>query len=96
MSMSTSLDGLIPLTDKKTIQMLQVRKACEEAGVKTPPEIFEYFKGKDVDDTEDALCVGLKNHACCKESGRRDEDGWLIDLSKLPEGVKFIRFANSY
>lgn len=88
MSSSTSIVGVRDLNERR-IEMNHVRIACERAGIEAPVEVREFFEsGKhDFVDIESAIT----------ELDDQDmQDVWEVDLSKIPPGVKAIRFINSY
>ena len=100
MGMSTNVSGVRDL-DGKFAKMIAAKLACEAAEVDYPEEVRKYFctPGASVGEDEDYLrremeSVNIK--VAVTKCGREGTDGWEVDLSKLPEGVKAIRFENSY
>ncbi len=96
MSMSTHVVGFKP-PDDKWRKMKGIWDSCEEAGINPPKDVNDYFGGEapgpaGVEVDEDALieCGAVKEH-----DGDM-EDGYEIDVTKLPKDVKIIRVYNSY
>ncbi len=104
MSMSTFIRGVRDL-DGKFASMLAVKLACEEAGVEYPQEVQNYFCGQTLEpedyflEPENYLRREMEfvdiSAAVRKDAGKAVE-GWIVDLSKLPEEVKAIRFENCW
>lgn len=93
MSMSTGVYGLRDLGHTFDKMML-IKNFCDAQGVSYPKEVVEYF-GEDVEEDEDYLRNELA-HVDIKyaitEYGTDTEDGFEVDLSKLPEDVTKLRF----
>ena len=93
MGMSTHILLLKSKHDLEYKKNLKVLLACQEAGVKLPKEIDEYFGGNGVDNNpEYPLELDFEP---TKWKGKYKE-GYEIDVSKIPSGTKTIRFYNSY
>lgn len=92
MSVTLSVEGFKP-RDAKFAKMKKIHDACTEAGVDIPEEVEEYFG--DGSPSDPGILVQLVDTKCCKELEVESEDGYEIDLSKLPADVKFIRFSVS-
>jgi len=78
--------------------MMGAKLACELAGVGYPQELHHYF-GVGVEESEDHLRRKMEMvdiSAAVHDYGREMVEGHEVDLSKLPEGVKAIRFENSW
>jgi hypothetical protein len=90
MGMSTYVlllrDGSCPHHQLK----VKVLQACLEADVAVPEEVDKYFDG--TDDPDYGLIIPFE----AREYNGEHETGVEIDISELPEGVKTIRFLNSY
>jgi len=67
-------------------------KACVEAGVEPPEELCEYFEWK-VPDPQ-GMEVDI-SHALTERNVEM-QDGFDIDLNKLPEDVKFLKVYYLY
>ena len=95
MSMSTSVIGIKP-PDEKFKKMYAIYKACETAGVSTPPEVDEYFNDEPPDE---AGVLIFMSGACEYEAVKQWEDesgfGYEIDITRLPKDITKIRFVNS-
>jgi hypothetical protein len=98
MSMSTSIRGFIPDTDPEYQRHKKVLLACKEAKVSLPEETAKYFGSKypDLCLLEEKLEVNLVNGTHYKEYRAEMQEGFEVDLTKLPQGVTKIRFYNSY
>jgi hypothetical protein len=91
MSMSTHIVGFRP-ADQKWKEMKAIWDACTKAGVDIPDAVDEFFDGEDPGDKPgDEVVLG----AAVKEWSVDEQDGYELDLSKLPPDVKFIRFYNA-
>jgi hypothetical protein len=95
MSMSTYVSGLIPAVDPKFQQMFDIQQACDRAKVQAPQEVINYFAGKDINE-KGQMVIGLRQHACCTKIDEDSMDGFIVDVTLLPTGVRYIRFENSY
>lgn len=96
MSMSTHVMGFKP-PDAKWHMMKAVYDACIAAGLSVPSEVSAFF-GHDAPDpagvtvSQDALqkCGAVKRYQA------EMEDGFDIDIKKLPPDVTVVRVVNSY
>lgn len=75
--------------------------ACKEADVAIPLEVLDFFNGEPPDPrgvrVELEEYPHTKNkHGAVKEYHADMQDGYEVDVTKLPEGVTIIRFYNSY
>ena len=96
MGMSSHVTGVRDL-DGKFSKMMEVKLACESAGIGYPDEVREYFKyPKESEEYLRREMEEVQLGDCVKEYSRNATDGFEVDLSKVPEGVKSIRFENSY
>ena len=92
MSMST---GVILLRDKDDAQYqkyLKVLDACIEGGVPIPEAVEKYFGGEGEENPEFPLEIDFEPDTWAKDGSA----GIDIHLDKIPEGVKTIRFYNSW
>lgn len=69
---------------------LAVLRSCLAAGVSLPKEIDDYFNGEY--DEDFPLEVAFEARRWSHEMG----EGYEVDIDDLPEGVKTIRFYNSW
>tara|TARA_Y100000310_G_scaffold345655_1_gene467795 strand:+ start:14815 stop:15081 length:267 start_codon:yes stop_codon:yes gene_type:complete len=88
--MTTHVVGFKP-PDKKWKEMKAVWDACNDANIKIPDDVCEYFGEEDPDD--EGVSVKLK---IMDWSNEYSEDGYELKVSDIPEDVKVIRFYNSY
>jgi hypothetical protein len=94
MSMHSYVQGIKP-PDEKFNQMLTIWKACIDANVNPPAAVHEFFRG-DVPDEKGVIVDLQDGHPAVREYKVDMQDGFEIDLRKLPEDIKIIRFVNSY
>jgi hypothetical protein len=87
MGMSTHVVGFRP-ADKQWEKMKAVWVTCNDAGIPTPDEVDDFFDGEDPT-TFNGMPVKLGD-AVTKFNGDC-QDGYEIDVTKLPKGVKIIR-----
>lgn len=92
MGMSTHVKGFRP-ADEQWEKMKQIWETCEEADVPIPKEVEEFF-----DDEEPGDRPGMEIDLgdAVSEYNADMMDGYEIDITKLPPGVKIIRVYNSY
>jgi len=102
MGMSTSVCGVRDL-DGKFADMMALKLACEKTSVSYPKEVADYFDDEDEDYditySEDELREYMESvdiTDAVREYTRDATDIIEVDLSKLPDGVKAVRFQNSY
>ena len=92
--MSTSMHavGFKP-ADEKWKRMKAVWEACDLAETQVPDSVLEYFDDERPGD-KPGMEVALGDS--CKEWNAEMEQGYEIDITNVPEGVRFIRVYNSY
>lgn len=98
MSMSMHVEGVRP-GDEKWRQMKAVYDACEAAGVDIPDEVSKFFDYGSPDEKGVVLELGTRygaRHECCALWDEGSREGFAIDVSKLPEDVKIVRFFCSW
>ena len=93
MSMSTHIVGFRPADDEWNMNK-NVWETCETAGVTIPQEVMDFFDDEAPSD-KPGMEVELSDDACKEYQGDM-VSGYEVDISKLPQGVQFIRFYNSY
>lgn len=95
MSMSTHVVGFKP-PDDKWKKMKAVWDSCAAAGMDPPKNVLEFFNWVPPDDR--GVEVDLEKHPCVAKYNppNRGQDGFEIDVKKLPPDVTVIRFYNSY
>lgn len=92
MSMSTYVRGFRKPDDKKFEKYAKVWQYCVEAGVGIPEEVFDYFNCEE----PDARGIEVNIDEAISPYTADMEEGYEVDLSKLPKDLKIIRFYNSY
>jgi hypothetical protein len=98
MGMSTHITAFIPDTDPEYQRHKKVLLACKEAKVSLPAETAKYFGiyQPDLCLLEEKLQVKLIKGTHYEEYNAEMEQGFEVDLDKLPQGVTKIRFYNSF
>lgn len=96
MSMSTHLVAFTPDTDPEYQKHLKVWNMCEELEVSLPAETYSYFLNGYMSTPEEKLEVTLEEGEHYKEWEGDMQEGFEVDLTKLPKGVTKLRFYNSY
>lgn len=91
MTQSLWLDAFVP-PDEKWQQMADVYFACKRAKLDPPPEVEEYFE--DGEPEPHGKQVNL-NHLT-REYKADMQWGLEIEVDKIPEGAKLLRFRISY
>ena len=91
--MSTHVVGFRP-ADEKWNKMKKIWNACESAGVEIPKKVDDFFNNEAPGD-KPGIEVELKS-AVRPWSSKFAEEGYEVDIAKLPPDVKVIRFYNSY
>jgi hypothetical protein len=93
MGMSSHVVGIRPADDdyKKKLAALE---ACEAAGVEPPIQIRKFFGSARPNRTGEEVI--LDKHECVQTYRDESREGFTVDLQLLPEGVRYVRFYNSY
>jgi len=92
MSMSTHVIGFRK-ADEKWEQMKSVWNACERAGIEAPKEVYEYFNHNNPN-TLAGIEVSISS--AITEYCDDMQEGYEVDITKLPPDVTVIRFYNSW
>jgi hypothetical protein len=92
MGMSTHVIGFRP-ADEQWRKMKAVWDGCEAAGVEVPFEVDRFFQGEAPGD-KPGMEVDIKIALQQWDDGNY-RSGFELDVTKLPEGVRFIRFYNA-
>lgn len=92
--MSTHIVGFRPADDKWR-KMKAVYEACEAAGTAIPPEVIRFFCNEPPGD-KPGVEVEVEDHKAVKPYSADMRDGFEVDLTKLPQDIKMLRFYNSY
>jgi hypothetical protein len=89
--MSTHVVGFMP-PDEDYTRKAKAWHACKDAGVALPPELERLFEHGPPDPNGKVVPLGL---AACEWSNSYGT-GFEVDVTKLPKGVRIIRFYNSW
>ena len=92
MGMGTHVEGFRP-PDEDFNKMKAIYYACKDAHVSIPDEVNDFFEGQAPD--SNGVRVDISK-AAKKWTDRDSCEGIEVDVTKLPEGVKIIRFANCW
>lgn len=92
MGMSTHVVGFRP-PDDAWQRMKQAHDSCKAAGVEPPHGVQEFFNYKEPDSAGVEVDI---QQAVTTWNERDMSDGFEVDITKLPPGVKIVRFVNSY
>ena len=93
MSMSTYVVGFRP-PDEKWKQMKSIYDACTKANVLVPGEVEDFFNGEPPD--PQGVEVELEKLGAVTPWRDDMQEGFEVEVAKLPKDVKIIRFYNSY
>ncbi len=93
MGMSTHIVGLVEQTDLWR-KYKQVWDACIAAGIKEPKEVYDYFDG--IYPEEDSRIYNLERATYVRKYQNDMCSGFEIRVDEIPEGMKVIRFYNSW
>ncbi|GAF68286.1 unnamed protein product [marine sediment metagenome] len=93
MGMSTHVIGFKP-PDEKWAKMKAVWDACEVSDITTPETVYNFFEGEPPDDS--GVRIELETDGCVTQWKGDMEDGFEVDVSKLPPDVTVIRFYNAW
>jgi hypothetical protein len=75
-------------------KMQAVLTACYEAGIQAPDAVMEYFG--DSDPEADGMTVNVSDAEYVTEHNEDCENGFIVDVSKLPPQFKKIKFVVRY
>jgi len=101
MGMSSSVYGIRP-PNERWRKMKEIYEACEKADIDPPEEVQEFFPDGEPPDPKgvvvDLSCFGPKyeNHPSVTEYKGDMDEGFEVEIDKLPPDVKIIRFVNSW
>jgi hypothetical protein len=91
MGMTTHVYGFRP-PDDEWRRMKEAYDACAAANIEIPDSIWRFFG----DDIPDEAGVSVPLGDAVKEYKVEMDEGFEVDLTALPPGLKIIRFVNSY
>jgi len=93
MGMSTHVVGFVePDEDYKA--KVAAWKACKKAKITAPPELERLFDGNEPQDA--GMEVNIEAATRRYDGGHREREGYDVDVTALPQGVKIVRFYNSW
>jgi hypothetical protein len=94
MGMSSGIYGIKP-ADEKWKEMKAIWDACKKARINAPQEVYQFFEGNEPD--ERGVVVSLYKHEAIEAiTPGYSEKGYIVDITKLPKDVKYIKFENSW
>lgn len=94
MSMSTHICGIVP-PDDNWKKMKAVWDSCVAAGVSVPADVCAFFNDGSPD--ERGVVIDKKGlGGAVTEYKAEMSEGFEVDLTKLPKGVKVVRFYNTW
>lgn len=93
MSMSTHLKGFRPIDDRWRA-MKTAWDACKAISADPPQAVSDFFGDEEPD--EGGIAIDLERSPCVSQWSREMEDGYVVDLRRLPEGITHLRFYNSF
>jgi hypothetical protein len=89
--MSTHIYGFRP-PDEEWKKKKEAFDACQRAGVDPPEDLWHFFNNEDPDDA--GVQVDIKD--AVEEYHDSSSMGFQVDLEKLPKGIRYVRFVNSW
>ena len=89
MSMSTHVIGFKP-PDERWQKMKEAWDACVKAKVEPPKSVTDFFNDEEPDS------AGVEVEIPTREWRDDSREGYEVSIDALPEGVKIIRFYNSW
>ena len=92
MGLSTHAVGFRP-ADEAWDRMLLVWNACRHANVDVP-EIVRHFFGDE--DPTDKPGMEVEIDDAIRDWSSESAKGFEVDVTKLPDGVRFVRFYNAW
>lgn len=92
MSMSMHVIGYQP-ADEQWKKMKAAWDACAAAGIDPPDEVIDFFDGENPGDSPGKE-VDINNGVTGWQAEGRD--GYEVDITALPPGVRFVRFYCSW
>lgn len=95
MGMSTHIVGIRP-PDDDWLKKKAVWDVCEHAGVPVPESVVDFFGGEKPDPKGVLVDLDDGYAPVATEYNGDSEQGYEVRLDDLPEGVKIIRFYNSW
>jgi len=101
MSMSTNILFFKDMAASEQ-DLLDIKKMCDAKGISYPKEVSDFILSQD-DIHPNRSLVGLKDKDnanmikyCCERWKHDMQDGYEVDLKKLPKEITLIRFYNGW
>ena len=91
MSMTTEVTGFRP-PDEEWKKHKLVWDTCIELDIPIPDKVYEFFGSE----TPDGNGVVVDISPACRVFSKDASSGVMIDMTKLPNNLRYIRFANSW
>jgi len=88
--MSTNVVGFIP-PDDNWKKMKKIWDTCKEMNIEPPIEVLDFFDGSQPDDNGKEVGLPID-----KWNDDMSRSGFELEIDKIPENVKIIRFYNSW
>lgn len=101
MSMSMHVLAVKP-ADENYKRKAEAYRACKAARIPIPAELEEFFDGGEPDPTGVTQHLGhgytkpSELHPSVAKYKAEMEEGFEVDITKLPEGTRFVRFYCSW
>ena len=89
MSVSIHVTGFKP-PDERYKRLVNAWNALEEAGLPPTPELERFFDGAEPDP------AGIEVELTLREWHDRSAQGYELEVAEIPDGVKTIRFYQSW
>jgi hypothetical protein len=74
-------------------------RACKAAGISIPQDLASFFGDEEPDPTGMTQHLGHDHridHQSCVKFTDDSRQGFEVDITKLPEGARFVRFVCSW
>lgn len=95
MSMSTHIYGIKP-PDEKWKKMKAIWNACLNAGIDVPDEVDDFFGEEEPNELGVVVSKEQLGDAVLPIIPGYAEKGFIIDISKLPKDIQYIKIENSW
>lgn len=96
MSMSTHVKGIIP-PDETWLKMKVIYDNCIDADIEVPDKVMEFFDYEEPDNSGVVIDLSTKQYSnICREWSDDMSSGYELDVKDIPEGVRTLRFYNSW
>ena len=89
--------------DETWLKYKGIIDSLEAAGLSwedAPDEVLDFFDHEPPDPQGITVELGSEyqgsKHECCEQWAAEMENGFVIDISKLPKNITHIRFVNSF